>query len=209
MSADELFNKLGMIKILDNDDTVIYRLKDDYKDNVVTFDKKLKTINYQCAIFIFENQATWEEMNKTHKFRDDFDKHCSKYGYWGSFPNEIGMKLLQTINKKVEELRMDKELNEAIEELKSMKGPYTYSDCEVCDEDCDKCIKNKAIDTVLNRLKEYENQLDLDYVDENYIPKKKVLKKIELLNNLQLETMENKLQRDSAVKSLYELLEDK
>lgn len=39
----------------------------------------------------------------------------------------------------------------------------------------------KAIDTVLKALEEYEKQLDLDYVRDNYIPKEKVREKIKEL----------------------------
>lgn len=105
--ADEMFKELGMLKTLDNDDIVIYRLKDDYRDYSIHFDKKLKRFHYTCSHSIFNDQATWEAMNKNNEFRDDFDKYCSKYGYWGSFPNDIGMELLQAINEKCKELRMD------------------------------------------------------------------------------------------------------
>lgn len=44
---------------------------------------------------------------------------------------------------------------------------------EFCENEC------VAIDTVLKALQEYEKQLDLDYVRENYIPKEKVKEKIE------------------------------
>lgn len=57
------------------------------------------------------------------------------------------------------------------------------------------CLKVEATKTVLQAL-------------DNSIPKEKVEKKIEELNNLQLQTIENKLERDSAVKSLQELLEE-
>lgn len=56
-------------------------------------------------------------------------------------------------------------------------------------------MQNIATSTVLQAL-------------DNSIPKEKVEKKIEELNDLQLQTIENKLERDSAVKSLRELLEE-
>lgn len=102
--ADEMFKDLGMIKTLNNDDIEIYRLKDDYKDYSIHFDKRLKSFHYSCSMFIFNDQATWETMKKNNEFRNDFDKHCSKYGYWGSFSNDIGMELLQAINQKCKEL---------------------------------------------------------------------------------------------------------
>jgi len=36
----------------------------------------------------------------------------------------------------------------------------------------------EAIDTALKALDKYEKQLDLDYVDKNYVPKEKVREKI-------------------------------
>ena len=104
MNADEMLKKLGYDKTLNNEDTEIYRLKDNYRDYSIYFDKKLKRFNYNCLMFIFKDQATWEAMKKNNEFRNDFDKHCSKFGYWGSFPNNIDMELLQAINEKVKEL---------------------------------------------------------------------------------------------------------
>lgn len=106
---------------------------------------------------------------------------------------------------------MDKELNEAIEYLKLIrknhdleKKGYVYT------EEC--------ITTVLNRLEEYQKQLDLDYVDKNYIPKKKVEDKIEELEKeiIKVEQMNasstkyDTIQKlDNQLNVLQELLEEK
>lgn len=42
----------------------------------------------------------------------------------------------------------------------------------------------EAIETVLKTLEEYEKQLDLDYVRENYIPKEEVRNKMEEMNKI-------------------------
>ncbi len=102
--ADKMFKELGMRRTLNNEDTEIYRFKDDYYDFSVFFDKKLRRFHYSCSAFVFEDRDAWEEMNKNKQFRDDFDKHCSRYGYWGSFPEYIDMPLLQAINEKCKEL---------------------------------------------------------------------------------------------------------
>lgn len=51
------------------------------------------------------------------------------------------------------------------------------------------CCYNEQIKTILNLIEklqkendEYSKQLDLDYVDKNYIPKQKIKAKIEALN---------------------------
>lgn len=102
--ADEMFKELGYIKIVCNALTEVYQYKNDYFDFCIIFDNKLKNFHYRCSAFVFSDRDAWEEMNKNNKFRNDFDKHCSRYGYWGEFPENIDMKLLQAINKKVKEL---------------------------------------------------------------------------------------------------------
>ena len=102
--ADEMLNKLGLRRNLDNEDTLIYRYKDDYWDRILHFDKKMKRFNYRTDIFIAKDEETWREMVKNNEFRNDFDKHCSRYGYWGNLSYDIDMELLQAINEKVKEL---------------------------------------------------------------------------------------------------------
>lgn len=102
--ADKMFNELGMIEILNNDDIEIYRLRDDYKDYSIHFNKDLKSFYYHCSMFLFKDQKTWEEMKANNEFRDDFDKHCATYGHWTPCCHSIGIELLKAINEKVKEL---------------------------------------------------------------------------------------------------------
>ena len=102
--ADEIFKELGYIKIVCNGLSELYQYKNDYFDFCIIFDKKLKRFHYRCSAFVFSDRDTWEDMKANNQFRNDFDKHCSRYGYWGEFPEYIDMKLLQAINAKVKEL---------------------------------------------------------------------------------------------------------
>ena len=74
-------------------------------------------------------------------------------------------------------------IEEAKELLKEMKESAMYLRLY---RDKKAQLKVEAIDTVLKALEaleEYEKQLDLDYVRENYIPKEKVREKIEEYDN--------------------------
>jgi len=66
-------------------------------------------------------------------------------------------------------------------------------------------------ETILKTLEEYEKQLDLDYVDKNYISKDEIRKKIEILGYLQEDAIEENALEDSRIleykiKILQELL---
>lgn len=75
----------------------------------------------------------------------------------------------------------NKELEEAIKVLNAFINAIdTYGTIDY------KCINNlyKPMQTVLTALEEYEKQLDLDYVDKNYIPKHIIEEKIKELQNI-------------------------
>jgi len=57
-----------------------------------------------------------------------------------------------------------------------------WLDCYTTDDDIE------AIDTVLKALEKFEKQLDLDYVDKNYISKDEIRKKMDNEEKLFFET---------------------
>ena len=92
------------------------------------------------------------------------------------------------------------ELDKAIKILKELRENkyYELANCWDYGEE-----SKQAIDTVLNELEKYQMQLDLDYVDKNFIPKERVenkLKEFEGLKEIDLQAYEEQ------IKPLKELL---
>jgi len=82
------------------------------------------------------------------------------------------------------------ELSEAKEILKDMKESMEQSKKDITIDSILKALEDsvEAIDTVLKALEKFEKQLDLDYVDKNYISKDEIRKKMDNEEKLFFET---------------------
>ena len=70
------------------------------------------------------------------------------------------------------------------------------------------CITNiETIDTVLRALEEYEKQMDLDYVDKNYISKEyhemTIKEQNDIINDLK-NRLDNSISKDKVIKKIEE-----
>jgi len=100
--ADEMLEKLGYIKYLDNEDTLIYKYERETFRVSLTFDKRSfkKTFFATESLWIPNNSETWYIQD----FKNEWDKYSSAQGYWSSIWHEFTIPELQAINEKVKEL---------------------------------------------------------------------------------------------------------
>lgn len=104
--ADEmLWKEYGLNKIIDNEDTIRYLFKNDYREISIEFRKKIKDYSISSSSWISKDSETWTTMLKNNEFRDEFDKHCARYGHWQSdFLYYVSPELHKIINLKMQEL---------------------------------------------------------------------------------------------------------
>ena len=103
--ADKLFKKeYGLDKIIDDEDTIRYLYKDDFKQLSIDFRVKLHDYHISEMIWIPKDSETWNTMLKNNKFRNNFDKHCAAYGHWEMFYHYTSVNLHRIINIKMKEL---------------------------------------------------------------------------------------------------------
>lgn len=104
-NADRLFKEeYGLDKIIDDEDTIMYSYKDDYKQLSIEFRVKVQDYHINEMIWIPKDSETWHTMLKNNKFRDNFDKHCAAYGHWEIFYHFTSAKLHKIITIKMKEL---------------------------------------------------------------------------------------------------------
>ena len=104
--ADELFKKeFGLDKIIDDEDTIRYSYKDDFKQLSIEFRTKFQDYHISETIWIPKNSEVWQTMLDNNAFRDDFDKHCAAYGHWESFYHYTNVDLHRIITLKMKELK--------------------------------------------------------------------------------------------------------
>lgn len=110
MSAKEMFEKLGYHLQHEDDEQIYYYLKKETYTKSIEFRKFAKDFCINGMEWLANDSCEWTTMSKNNLFRDEFDKYCAKYGHWvvTSF-DYIDTKLLQAINKQVEELRWNNE----------------------------------------------------------------------------------------------------
>lgn len=109
MSAKEMFERLGYTLFLKDNETLIYRHKNDYIDNSVTFHLGNHfPMCYDVSFFDWLDDSDrngWVPMSK----REANLKHCAKYGCWQKVEYGINISLHKAINKQVEELGWNNE----------------------------------------------------------------------------------------------------
>ena len=110
MKAKEMFEKLGYEQRINDNEQIYYYFRSDTLIQSLEFRKFAKDFLYHCMVWLANDSLTWTTMSKENSFRDEFDKYCAKYGKWQveTF-NYIDYKLLQAINKQVEELGWNNE----------------------------------------------------------------------------------------------------
>ena len=103
-SAREMFEDLGYILFLKDNETLIYRHKNDYVDNSIIF--HLGNHFPMCYDVSFvdwlddRDRDGWLPMNE----REENLKHCAKYGHWQKVEYGINTSLHKAINKQCKEL---------------------------------------------------------------------------------------------------------
>lgn len=110
MTAKEMFEKLGYEQKFNDNEQIYYYLKAERYTKSIEFRKFVKDFCTNGMEWLAKDDCEWTTMSKNDLFRDEFDKYCASYGHWikTSF-NYIDSKLLQAINKQVEELGWNKE----------------------------------------------------------------------------------------------------
>ena len=105
MTAREMFEKLGYEQRVNDDEQIYYYLKKETYTRSIEFRKFAKDFCINGMEWLANDSGEWHTMSENNLFRDEFDKYCCKYGHWVSnYFNYIDAKLLQAINKQVEEL---------------------------------------------------------------------------------------------------------
>ncbi len=103
-----MFLQKGFQCITDNDEEIRYLLKNDYEQMHIEFRKWMQDYCITYSRWIPKDSETWATMAMNNDFRDDFDKHCAKYGHWQleSYVY-VNMDLLQAINQQMKEIGVE------------------------------------------------------------------------------------------------------
>ncbi len=110
MSAKEMFEKLGYEQRVNDNEQIYYYLKKETYTRSIEFRKHAKDFCVNGMEWLSNDSCEWTTMNENNLFRDEFDKYCAKYGHWiTTYFVYIDAKLLQAINKQVEELGWNNE----------------------------------------------------------------------------------------------------
>lgn len=104
--ADEMFLKeYGLNKIIDDEDEARYLFKNDYRQISIVFRKKIKDYSISSTSWISKDSKIWATMLEKNVFRDEFDKHCARYGHWQSdYLYFVSPELHNIISLKMQEL---------------------------------------------------------------------------------------------------------
>lgn len=103
-SARELFEELGYTLFLEDNETLIYRHKNDYVDNSITFHLgNYFPMCYDVSFVDWIDNSTiddWLPMSE----REENLKHCAKYGHWQKVEYGINISLHNAIDQQINEL---------------------------------------------------------------------------------------------------------
>ena len=103
MTAKEMFERLGYKLFLNDNENLIYRKKNDFLDNSVTFYLGNKfPMCYDISFIDWKDDKKegWIPMSE----REENLKHCATYGHWQKVNYAINLSLHKAINKQVKEL---------------------------------------------------------------------------------------------------------
>ena len=135
-----------------------------------------------------KNVADIEELIQEYKTYNDLDGIQDLQPYIRALQNILANYTRQKqINE--EHRKLNGELRERVKELEEKnKHLSNTSDYETISLECTNLeeqleIANDRIKELEEELEEFNKQLDLDYVDENFIPKQVVIDTMEELNN--------------------------
>ncbi len=108
MKAKDMFLAKEFQCIIDNDEEIKYLFKSDCEEIHIEFRKWNRDYCITSTRWTPKDSGTWTTMLANNEFRNEFDKHCAKYGHWQleSF-TYVNMDLLQAINQQMKEIGVE------------------------------------------------------------------------------------------------------